>query len=172
MKENGAMMHVEAMDWVDQSFNNWVDDRKDLNILEIGSLDINGSVRSIFANHARTYLGIDIQEGPGVDLVIDAAGMDTGPIWDVIVCAEVFEHAPEWREIIIRAHGNLVKGGIFIATMAGEGRAPHSAIDEHPIRDWEYYANVSKKELKKALKSFAYSKVNVLNTDTRCLAIK
>lgn len=165
-------MHGEVMDWVSKSFNNWVADRKDLNILEIGSLDINGSVRSIFAQHAATYLGVDVQSGPGVDLVIDAAGMDTGPVFDVVVCAEVFEHAPEWREIVLRAHGNLVEGGIFIATMAGEGRPPHSAIDENPIRDWEYYANVTGPELKEALKPFAYAEVDILNTDTRCLAIK
>ena len=165
-------MHIEALEYISQSFNNWVGDKKDLNVLEIGSLDINGSVRPIFMNHARTYLGVDIQDGPGVDLVVDAAGMDTGPVFDVVVCAEVFEHAPEWREIIIRAHGNLVEGGIFIATMAGEGRPPHSAIDENPIRDWEYYANVGKKELKKALKMFSSSEVDVLNTDTRCVAVK
>lgn len=165
-------MHVEAYEWIESSFNNWVGDKKDLNVLEIGSLDINGSVRSIFTNHARTYLGIDPQAGPGVDYVCDASLFDTGPIWDVVVCAEVFEHAPVWREIVERAHGNLVEGGIFIATMAGEGRAPHSAIDENPIRDWEYYENVTGPELKKALKKFAKAEVDVLNTDTRCVAIK
>lgn len=165
-------MHVEALQWIHQSFNNWVDDRKDLNVLEIGSLDINGSVRPIFTQHARTYLGIDPQEGPGVDYVCDASVFHTGPIWDVIVCAEVFEHTPVWKEIVERAHGNLVEGGIFIATMAGEGRAPHSALDENPIRDWEHYENITASKLKKAIKMFAYSEVDVLNTDTRCLAIK
>jgi hypothetical protein len=167
-----SIMHIEALEHISQSFNNWVGDKKDLNVLEIGSLDINGSVRPIFINHARTYLGVDIQDGPGVDLVVDAAGMDTGPVFDVVVCAEVFEHAPEWREIIIRAHGNLVEGGIFIATMAGEGRAPHSAIDENPIRPWEHYENINRKELRKALKNFSKCKVSVLGTDTRCWAIK
>lgn len=172
LRRNGIVMHKEVMDWVSTSFNNWVADRKDLNVLEIGSLDINGSVRPIFTHHARTYLGIDPQAGPGVDYVCDASLFHTGPIWDVVVCAEVFEHTPVWKEIVERAHGNLVEGGIFIATMAGEGRPPHSAIDENPIRDWEHYANVSGPELKKALEKFAYSEVSVLGTDTRCLAIK
>lgn len=37
-------------------------------VLEIGSLDINGSVRMFFPEPAR-YVGIDVAEGPGVDRV-------------------------------------------------------------------------------------------------------
>ena len=166
-------MHVEAYEWIESSFNNWVGDRRDLNVLEIGSLDINGSVRPIFTQYARTYLGIDPQSGPGVDYVCDASLFHTGPIWDVVVCAEVFEHTPVWKEIVERAHGNLVEGGIFIATMAGEGRPPHSAIDGGwTLHEGEHYANVTGPELKKALKKFAKAEVDVLNTDTRCVAIK
>lgn len=165
-------MHAEAYQWIEKSFNKWVEDKKDLNVLEIGSLDINGSVRPIFANHAHMYLGIDPQAGPGVDLVADASTFSTGPLFHVIVCAEVFEHTPVWKDIVDRAYENLLEGGIFIATMAGEGRPPHSAIDENPIREWEHYENIGKRKLKKALKKFRKSKVNVLNTDTRCFAIK
>ena len=165
-------MHKQATYWVSHSFHLWRGSKTDLNILEIGSLDINGSVRPIFLPYQLTYLGIDPQEGPGVDLVTDASTFVTGPKFDVVVCAEVFEHTAVWRDIIDRTYDNLVDGGLFIATMAGIGRHPHSAIDENPIRDWEYYENVSYSDLSSALVKFKEFKVNVLGNDTRCWATK
>ena len=61
------------MEFIFTGFNNWKGDRTDLNVLEIGSLDINGSVRPMFKPFQLTYTGIDMQEGPGVDIVVDAA---------------------------------------------------------------------------------------------------
>jgi 2-polyprenyl-3-methyl-5-hydroxy-6-metoxy-1,4-benzoquinol methylase len=117
-------------------------------------------------------LGIDVQEGPGVDLVADASMYKSDVQYDVIVCAEVFEHTAVWPKIIKNSHSLLVPGGMFIATMAGEGRAPHSAIDENPIRSWEYYKNVTKLDLEKRLTIFSDFKVDVVHTDTRCWALK
>ena len=167
-------MHNAAMEFIFTGFNNWKGDRIDLNILEIGSLDINGSVRPMFKPFQVTYTGIDMQEGPGVDIVVDAAKFINFEAYDVVVCAEVFEHTPQWPQIIQNSYNNLVDGGIFIATMAGEGRYPHSAIDEKPIRDWEHYSNIGWWELKQTLTKIGFKKVdvNVFENDTRCLAVK
>ena len=171
-------MHGNVMTWVAQC----LDLRKTLvlkstsaHVLEIGSLDINGSVRPLFTNtisDGGSFLGIDVQEGPGVDLVADASMYKSDVQYDVIVCAEVFEHTAVWPKIIKNSHSLLVPGGMFIATMAGEGRAPHSAIDENPIRSWEYYKNVTKLDLEKRLTIFSDFKVDVVHTDTRCWALK
>jgi hypothetical protein len=56
--------------------------------------------------------------------------------------------------------------------MAGEGRHPHSAIDENPIRDFEYYKNVATDELQASLTDFSLFEVNVVNNDTRGRAIR
>lgn len=166
------MMHQAVDEWVFTSFHNWRDGRTHLRVLEIGSLDINGSVRHIFKPFAEKYIGIDVQEGPGVDIVASATDYLSPGYFDVVVCAEVFEHTPEWKQIINNSYVNLMDGGIFIATMAGEGRHPHSAIDENPIREWEHYSNIGWWELQQALKAFKTKEVNVLNTDTRCSAVK
>jgi len=162
------------MEFIYTSFHNWKDDRTDLNVLEIGSLDINGSVRPMFKPFQSNYVGIDMQEGPGVDIVVDAAKFINFEAYDVIVCAEVFEHTPMWPQIVQNSYNNLVDGGIFIATMAGEGRYPHSAIDEHPIRDWEHYSNIGWWELKQTLTKIGFKSVdvNVFGQDTRCWAVK
>ena len=165
-------MHQAVTDWVFPAFHNWRDGRTHLKVLEIGSLDINGSVRSIFTPFAEKYIGIDTQAGPGVDIVASATEYLNPGYFDVVVCAEVFEHTPEWKKIINNSYVNLMDGGIFIATMAGEGRYPHSAMDEKPIREWEHYSNIGWWELNQALKAFKTKEVNVLGTDTRCHAIK
>jgi hypothetical protein len=145
------------------------------NVLEIGSLDINGSIKSLFnelTSDGGSYTGIDLQEGPGVDIVVDGVAFRSDTPFDIIVCAEVFEHTPVWPSIVANAYNHLVPGGFFIATMAGEGRPPHSAIDTNPIRSWEYYKNVTATELAQYLQMFADGEVNVQDTDTRCWAVK
>lgn len=167
-------MHADAFLWVDKTFNHWkTPETKDLMVLEFGSLNINGGVKSIFQPYTRTYVGVDLQEGPGVDFVEDAHTFHSDMVFDVVVCCEVFEHTPLWREIISNAHSLLRDGGLFVATMAGEGRYPHSAIDENPIRDWEYYDNVGSWELNRHLgKLFSSHEVNTSGADLRCSAVK
>ncbi len=66
-------------------------------MLEIGSLDVNGTVRQHFEKC--DYRGLDVAEGPGVDIVCQAQDYDA-PIgsFDTVVCCEVMEHNPHWAE--------------------------------------------------------------------------
>lgn len=172
-------MHRAVVDWVTYSLEHHktLENAKMTGnrVLEIGSLDINGSIKSMFdtlTSDGGSYFGIDLQEGPGVDLVIDAVAYKSDEPYDMIICAEVFEHTPAWKAIILNAHSLLVDGGMFIATMAGEGRPPHSAIDTNPIRSWEYYNNITNLELATMLDVFTTAEVNVFADDTRCWAVK
>lgn len=141
-------------------------------VLEFGSLDINGSVRSVCQDKTDYYLGVDIVHGPGVDVVGDASIFGDVRQYDVVICCEVFEHTPKWPIIVNNAYDNLVQGGLFVTTMAGIGRAPHSAFDERPIRDFEYYQNISEDELSSCLGKFSFMETNTLGNDTRGRAIK
>lgn len=165
-------MHVDVLDWVSYSLTQWDNKSKDLNIIEFGSLDINGSVRSILEPLAKSYIGVDVQSGPGVDIVADAAAYSSPEPADMVVCCEVFEHTAVWRDIIYNSYRLLKHGGIFIATAAGEGRHPHSAIDESPIREWEYYANIGSWEMGRAMRLFKHRVVNVHGADIRTFGIK
>ena len=46
-------------------------------VIEIGSLDINGSVRDFYGNTPR-YIGVDLAEGKGVDLVAEGQDLMIG----------------------------------------------------------------------------------------------
>lgn len=167
-------MHIDAFDWTKGCFHKWLQaENKALKVLEFGSLDINGSIRSIFEDYCDTYIGVDRQGGPGVDIVHDAESFTWSEKFDVVVVCEVFEHTPIWRDIITNSYNLLYHGGLFISTMAGEGRHPHSALDENPIREWEYYDNVGAWELSRHLKNlFSMHEVNTHGSDLRCMAVK
>jgi SAM-dependent methyltransferase len=166
-------MHKEVLDWVEESVEWWgAPTPATLRVLEFGSLDINGSVRSVLAPLADSYTGIDANYGKGVDIVADASVFRGLGLFDLVVCCEVFEHTAKWAKIVTNAHSNLTPGGLFICTMAGEGRPTHSALDENPKRDWEYYRNVSGPELEREMGIFKNYEVGVLGQDTRGRGIK
>lgn len=117
-----------------------------LDVLEFGSYNINGSVRDAYPQ-AASWWGIDIAEGNGVDQVADSTTYRDGKKYDIVICAEVFEHTPAWKEIIYTAWVHLKKGGLFLASCASRDRPPHSAFDGGAVREGEYYANISPEEM-------------------------
>jgi hypothetical protein len=109
-------------------------------VLELGGLDINGSVRQFFPG-AR-YVSVDIVPGRGVDVVADATTYRPKERYDVVVCCEVLEHAEDADGFVATAWGALKSGGLFIVTCACPPRAPHSAVDGGALRQGEFYRNV------------------------------
>jgi hypothetical protein len=115
-------------------------------VVEIGALNINGSVRPLF--NGATYVGVDRVAGPDVDVVSD------GSIYqpdvsrpDCVVCCEVLEHASNWKSLVMNMASIVRPGGTVIITCAGENRVPHSAVDGGLVREDEYYQNVPLGEL-------------------------
>lgn len=143
-------MHEQAMSWIKENGSG-----APLSVLDIGGRNINGTARSAWPN-AGSYVVLDILPGDGVDIVADASTWTPDRQYDVVVCAEVFEHTACWREIVSTVFVACSPGGTAVFTMAGPGRAPHSAIDGAPIRDYEYYGNVDPHDLHDALKNSGF----------------
>lgn len=162
-------MHAEAMEWVRAHAP-----LDALSVLDLGGRDVNGSPRGLFAQ-AAVYRVVDIAPGPDVDVVADAATWTPTRTFEAVLCCEVFEHAPEWPSIVRAARAALAPGGVFVATMAGPGREPHSAVDGGPVRPGEWYANVTPADLRAALEATfgrGYFVVDQAGPDVRCHATK
>jgi len=84
-------MHQSLFDIVSKFVKEYV--KPDDVVLEVGSCDVNGSYRCLFKNN--TYIGLDIEAGPNVDVVASDpynwAEIASKSI-DVIICASVIEH--------------------------------------------------------------------------------
>lgn len=94
-------------------------------VLEIGSYDNNGSIRSIFSL-AGEYVGIDLKLGPGVDLVGFGHEIDhPDETYDVTLSSECFEHDPHWRETYLNMVRMTRPGGLVAFSCASLGRPEH-----------------------------------------------
>lgn len=161
------------MDWIARYAT-----EADVTVLDLGGRDINGSAKALFPN-ADPYIVVDIQDGPGVDIVADASTWEPPELHDVVVCAETFEHTASWPGICRTAYKALKPGGMFIVTTAGPGRPPHSAIDGlFRLLPGEHYANVPAAELERVLNECGFNDVIVDSQwapnpcDTRAVATR
>lgn len=114
-------------------------------VLEVGSLDINGSVRQLFS-HCQ-YVGIDLGPGPGVDTVCRGEEFD-GPdnFCDTTISCECFEHNPQWAETFANMVRVTRKGGLVLFTCASEGRPEHGTPRSDPASApfcGDYYRNLT-----------------------------
>ena len=115
-------------------------------VLEIGSLDINGSVRQFFEDCE--YLGVDLGEGKGVDLVAKGEELDfPDKSFNVSISCECFEHNPEW----VKTFENMARmtSGIVIMTCATTGRHEHGTMRTSPEDApfcGDYYRNLTEQD--------------------------
>lgn len=119
-------------------------------VLEVGSLNINGTVRDFFNDC--NYLGIDVANGPGVDLVCQGQHYSASDkSYDVVISCECFEHNPYWIETFKNMHRLTIPDGLIIMTCATTGRAEHGTTKTRPVDSpltvqigWgDYYKNLT-----------------------------
>ena len=65
-------MHQKSYDQMARMVGQYFAVDRELEILDVGSLDVNGSYRKLFAENPKWhYMGADAQNGPNVDVVLD-----------------------------------------------------------------------------------------------------
>lgn len=119
-------------------------------VLEVGSLNINGSVRQFFAGC--DYVGLDIAEGVDVDLV--CKGEDYGApanTFDTVISSEMFEHNRNYVKCWLNMIRVMREDGLLIFTCATTGRRQHGTAKYQPefspltvAEGGDYYKNLVK----------------------------
>jgi len=143
------MAHKEQQEFISRvrgNFNYYFGGKK---VLEVGSLNINGSLREFFIQCH--YIGIDVAKGPCVDIVCQGQDYDASDdCFDVVCSAECFEHNPYWLETFINMIRMCKPGGLIFFTCASTGRLEHGTLNCHPILSpltinlgWDYYKNLT-----------------------------
>jgi SAM-dependent methyltransferase len=120
-------VHASVMQFIEQVRP----DPAGLHVLEVGSRNVNGSVRPLFAG-AEEYVGIDRDMGEGVDqecTVEEYLRLRDRETFDVVVSAEMLEHAADWKAAFRAMCELLVPGGTLLLTTRSEGFPRHNPPD-------------------------------------------
>lgn len=124
-------------------FSRKVGYRRGERVLEIGSLNVNGSVRENFPE--AEYIGIDFREGPGVDLVLDAIDLPSkfpAGYFDIVLCLETLEHCEHWADVLNSGWSVLKVGGKMCVTTPSKAKGYHGYPHDYWRFTVEDYARV------------------------------
>ena len=129
-------MHREVLEF----FRNYLtqDEIAGKRVLEVGSRNVNGSVRGDVAKLLpMEYIGSDIEPGRDVDLICNANdlverfGKDS---FDVVICTEMLEHAEHWQLAISNIKQVCKPGGLMMITTRSRGFHIHGYPEDY----WRY----------------------------------
>lgn len=130
------MAHQSCMDYVRSALG--VQDVAGLSLIEVGSANINGSARDYLESlRPAQYIGVDIEPGPGVDVICDARRLVErfGPeTFDIVVSTEMLEHVMDWRSTVENLKAVLRPGGVAVLTTRSIGFPLHG----YPFDFWRY----------------------------------
>jgi len=103
--------------------------------LDVGSYDLNGSLRSLAPTHVK-YMGVDLEAGPGVDVVLqDPHKMPfVDNMFDLIVSSSCFEHDAMFWLTFLECVRVLKPGGFLYVSAPSNGK-----YHAHPQDNWRFY---------------------------------
>jgi SAM-dependent methyltransferase len=140
-----------------------------INVLEIGSQDINGTVRDFFQKGAN-YLGLDLGMAKGVDWTIPGELVELPDQWaSVCISTECFEHAATWEQILMNMIRITREDGLLILSIAGHGRATHGTVDsevESSPFTTSYYKNLGADDITQKIRLGHYFKRHSFQVDS------
>jgi SAM-dependent methyltransferase len=106
-------------------------------ILDVGSMDVNGTYRQFFDDPAWTYTGVDMESGPGVDTVLpqpyDWSSLEDNR-YDVVVSGQAFEHI-EFPWVTILEVARVMRPNGLLCLIVPSGGEEH----RYPVDCWRYY---------------------------------
>lgn len=102
-------------------------------ILDIGSCNVNGTLKPIFA--FGKYIGLDMECGPNVDMVCDAHNIPLdNDSFDIIISSSCFEHDNMFWVTFLEMC-RLVKPNGYIYICAPSNGPYHA----YPVDNWRFY---------------------------------
>lgn len=144
-------------------------------VLDVGSLDINGSNRRWFKHCS--YLGVDLVEGKNVDVLGKIHEVELEGGFDFIISTEMLEHDVYYSKSLLRMYNLLKSGGVLLFTAASIGRTEHGTVDNNPQDSPltnDYYKNITVEDIATSipLSYFSTFEIRYTNTDIYFFGIK
>jgi len=104
-------------------------------VVEIGSQDVNGSIRTVFDGCER-YIGLDFCMAKGVDILLSDPYLLPleDDFADIIVCSSVFEHSEFFWLLFNEVMRALKPAGLFYLNAPSNG-----LFHRYPVDCWRFY---------------------------------
>ena len=128
-------MHDTAMEYGDLFFKTYLGKSNGLTIIDIGSQDVCGSLKSVVPPN-NNYFGVDFVEGKGVDVVITdpySLPFEDQSV-DVVVTSSCFEHAEFFWLLFNELLRVLKPNGLLYMNVPSNG-----AYHRFPVDCWRFY---------------------------------
>ena len=119
--------------------NTYLEGRRGLNILDVGSYNVNGNYRDIFEQKGHRYIGLDMEEGPNVDIKPNSTyewDEIVDDSYDVVVSGQAFEHI-EYFWVIMEEMVRVTKKDGLICIIAPQGFEEH----RYPVDCWRFFTD-------------------------------
>lgn len=129
-------MHNSSLEHMQRLVSTYLSTAQNLRIVDIGSYDVNGSYRQMFDKPGWHYTGVDLEAGPGVDVVLGSPyrlPFGSASV-DVIVSGQAFEHIEHFWMTWLEMQRVLKRGGwVFLIAPS---RGPEH---RYPQDCWRFY---------------------------------
>ena len=129
-------MHNSARETLDLFVNLYIKEiNYDATVVEIGSLDVNGSIKDHLPKNIK-YTGLDIIDGPNVDVVLSDPyeyPLESSSV-DFIISSSCFEHTEFFWKAILESFRILKPQGVIYINAPSNGY-----YHQHPMDYFRYY---------------------------------
>ena len=168
-------MHIAVkifFNWIKAQYPNYF---QNVDVLDCGSLDINGNNRFLFSEYR--YTGIDIVDGKNVDVVTKIHDFHPNKQYDIVISSEMLEHDIHYGKSLENMFALTKTRGLLLITAAGKDRKEHgttrSIPKDSPLTN-DYYMNVTVEMLLQGLdlSKFSWFNISYVVDDIRFAGIK
>lgn len=144
------------MEWFVRNFVNGIERKK---VLDVGSYDVNGCYRNLFAEDRFEYIGLDMEAGPNVDLVprhpYNWSELENDT-FDISISGQALEHI-EFFWVTVAEMVRVTKKGGLICIIAPNGFEEH----RYPVDCWRFFTD--------GMAALArYTSLEILHAHTNC----
>jgi SAM-dependent methyltransferase len=134
-------MHFNALKHAKLFFETYCSE-KECSVVEIGSFNVNGSIRDVITPSIVNYTGVDFAVGNGVDVVLedpyDFPFLDN--TFDVLVTSSCFEHSELFWLTFLESMRIVKPNGLVYINVPSSWMCFH----QYPVDCWRFYPDSSR----------------------------
>jgi len=174
------MAHPVQQKWCKTIKKTFPDYFKNVRVLDVGSLDVNGNNKHLFDDSE--YIGLDVVAGKNVDVVCSVHEYENDDLFDVVLSTNTLEH-DMYYELSLKKMFSVLKLNGFMFFSVANSWKEHGTIRTSPSQSgtstmgeaWEnYYKNLTPEDIKSCLdfSKFKDYEMDIFKKDLRFWGIK